>query len=553
MKRNLPSISAVLYLSKTLANGEHPIMLRVSYNGQRKYKSLGLACSEKLWNEKKQEVRLGHPMALSMNTIIRSEIDKANKYVLSIEGKEEYSASSIIKAVTKTTPTTHTLYSLFEERIDFFTNTTHKHNTATCYRTLLNIIKRYTKKEDIELFEITKGWMKDFKAYLKTKYANNSIRKFFDNFRALINYAVEREYMKESPFANYDWNSDLNCQTRKRALTIGEITTLMQYYYNTYGMTGLNKRPNLEKTKVRYWNQKFKPRGTTKLTPIDAEQFSLALFLCSYLFQGLALVDLAKLKRKDLKIVKVVNEKKWMEDAAEHDIEYANSNKEITEYYEINTQREKTNHPTRIMCETQTLIPYLNPFGSWVNGCEDEDELEEYVFPIYDKDNDDEYVKFGRMKYATYLVNVNLKRIAEKVGIDNNITFYSARHSYASNLYHSNVPVGLIAQNMGRNPADIDTYLAAFDNKKIIEANEKAVITGQEEFMSIKKEQRRKERREYIEKNRELLENKSGIILPKQDTKEIEQSKETLRKLKEHIEKELSRLELEEMASEPID
>ena len=538
MKRNLPTISAVLYSSKTLANGEHPIMLRVSYNGQRKYKSLGISCSEKQWNEKKQEVRLGHPMALNMNTIIRSEIDKANKYVLSIEGKEVYSASSIIKAVTKTAPTTLTLFSLFEERIDFFTNTTHKHNTATGYRTLLNIIKRYTKNEDIELFELTRGWVKDFKAYLKTKYADNSIRKYFDNFKALMNYAVEHEYITESPLANHNWNADLNCQTRKRALSIAEITTLMQYYYNTYGMLGLNERPNLEKTKVHYWNQKFKPRGTTKLTPIDAEQFSLALFLCSYLFQGLALVDLAKLKRKDLKIVEVINEKKWMEDAAEHGIEYANSNKEVTEYYEIYTQREKTNHPTRIMCEVQTLIPYLNPFGSCINGCEDEDELEEYVFPIYDKDNDDEYVKFGRMNYATYLVNVNLKRVAEKVGIGGSITFYSARHSYASNLYHSNVPVGLIAQNMGRNPADIETYLKEFDKTKIIAANEKAFVTGQDEFRLAWEEQKKKQRSELNE--------------PKLNTAQVQapvekiDRKESLKRLKEIIEQELLKQEQEE-------
>ena len=538
MKRNLPTISAVLYSSKTLANGEHPIMLRVSYNGQRKYKSLGISCSEKQWNEKKQEVRLGHPMALNMNTIIRSEIDKANKYVLSIEGKEDYSASSIIKAVTKTAPTTHTLFSLFEERIDFFTNTTHKHNTATGYRTLLNIIKRYTEKEDIELFELTRGWVKDFKAYLKTKYADNSIRKYFDNFKALMNYAVEHEYIKESPLANHNWNADLNCQTRKRALSIGEITTLMQYYYDTYGMLGLNERPNLEKTKVHYWNQKFKPRGTTKLTPIDAEQFSLALFLCSYLFQGLALVDLAKLKRKDLKIVEVINEKKWMEDAAEHGIEYANSNKEVTEYYEIYTQREKTNHPTRIMCEVQTLIPYLNPFGSCINGCEDEDELEEYVFPIYDKDNDDEYVKFGRMKYATYLVNVNLKRVAEKVGIGGSITFYSARHSYASNLYHSNVPVGLIAQNMGRNPADIETYLKEFDKTKIIAANEKAFVTGQDEFRLAWEEQKKKQRSE-------LNEQKTDTAQVQTPVEKIDR-KESLKRLKEKIEQEFLKQEQEE-------
>lgn len=512
-----------------------------------------LSCSEKLWNENKQEVRLGHPMARNMNTIIRSELDKVTSYVLSVEGKEDYSASSIIKAVLKKSPTTHTLFTLFEERIDYFSKTTHKHNTATGYRTLLNIIKRYNENEDIELFELNIGWINNFKQYLKTKYKDNSIRKFFDCLKALLNYAAEHEYIKESPMTNYDCKSGLNCQTKKKALSVAEITTLMQYYYDTYGFIGMNKRPNLEKSKVHYWNQRFKPRGTTKLTPIDAEQFSLALFICSYLFQGLALVDLAKLKRKDLKIVEVVDEKKWMEDAAEHGIEYANSNKEVTEYYEIYTQREKTNHPTRIMCEIQALIPYLNPFGSYINGSEDKDELEEYVFPIYDKDNDDEYVKFSRMNYATYLVNVNLKRVAEKVGIDNDITFYSARHSYASNLYHSNVPVGLIAQNMGRNPTDIETYLKAFDKSKIIEANEKALITGHEEFMSIRKEQKRRERREYVEKNRELLENKSGIILQKQDTEKIDQRTEALRLLKEHIEQELSKIEDERLASESLD
>ena len=542
MKRNLPTISAVLYLSKTLANGEHPIMLRVSYNGQRKYKSLGLSCSEKLWNEKKQEVRLGHPMARNMNTIIRREIDKVNNYVLSVEGKEDYSASSIIKAVLKEAPTTQTLFSLFEERIDYYTKTTHKHNTATGYRTLLNVIKRYTVSEDIELFEINVGWIEDFRTHLKSKYKDTSIRKFLDELKALLNYAVKHDYIKESPMANFNCKEGLNCETRKRALSIADITTLMQYYYDTYGMIGDKKRPNLEKTKVHYWNQKFKPRGTTKLTPIDAEQFSLALFLCSYLFQGLALVDLAKLKRKDIKIIEIVNEKKWMEDAAEHGIEYANSNKEVTEYYEIYTQREKTNHPTRIMCEAQSLLPYLNPFDSYLTGIEDEEELEEYVFPIYDKDNDDEYVKFERMNYATYLVNVNLKRVAEKVGIGNDITFYSARHSYASNLYHSDVPVGLIAQNMGRNPADIETYLKAFDKNKIIEANEKSLITGQKEFMSIRKELERKRRRELKEMNTDVHSQEQGV-------KTTDEKKEALRILKEAIEQKIKDMELAESES----
>ena len=86
-----------------------------------------------------------------------------------------------------------------------------------------------------------------------------------------------------------------------------------------------------------------------------------------------------------------------------------------------------------------------------------------------------------------------------------------------------------------------------------MEANEKAHIIGNEEFMTIRKEQRRRERREYIENNMELLENKSGIILPKQETKEIDQRKEALIQLKEHIEKELRKIEDERLASEPLD
>ena len=85
-----------------------------------------------------------------------------------------------------------------------------------------------------------------------------------------------------------------------------------------------------------------------------------------------------------------------------------------------------------------------------------------------------------------YMVNVNLKRIAKRLGLPP-FTFYSARHSYASQLYHANVPIGLIAQNMGRNPNDIQTYLKEFDIKSIVEANNKSLITGQTTYMDIQK------------------------------------------------------------------
>ena len=49
------------------------------------------------------------------------------------------------------------------------------------------------------------------------------------------------------------------------------------------------------------------------------------------------------------------------------------------------------------------------------------------------------------------------------------------------------MPIGLIAQNMGRNPNDIQTYLKEFDIKSIVEANNKSLITGQTTYMDIQK------------------------------------------------------------------
>lgn len=93
-----------------------------------------------------------------------------------------------------------------------------------------------------------------------------------------------------------------------------------------------------------------------------------------------------------------------------------------------------------------------------------------------------------------YLVNVNLKRIAKRLGMPP-ITFYSARHSYASQLYHANVPIGLIAQNMGRNPNEIQTYLKEFDTQNIVEANNKSLIVGQSLFKELanKEEEKRQD------------------------------------------------------------
>lgn len=99
MKIAKATITALLYTSKTLANGEHPVMIRVCYNGKRKYKSTGLSCPAKLWNTAKQEVRGRHPLSMNMNALIESELMCLKNKVLDYERQGmAYSVQSLLEA-----------------------------------------------------------------------------------------------------------------------------------------------------------------------------------------------------------------------------------------------------------------------------------------------------------------------------------------------------------------------------------------------------------------------------------------------------------------------
>lgn len=465
MKTAKATVAAILYTSKTLANGEHPIMLRICYNGRRKYKSTGLSCTVKLWNESKSEVRERHPLATNMNILINAQTNMLRNKVLDFEMQgQHYSAESLVESATRQPPTRKTLFDLFEERIAFFRDTTKKHNTATGYQTLLNIIKRFSDDRVIELFEINDQWIRELEIYLQTRYADTSIKKFFNVFKALMNYACLNGVIETNPFTNYRFSRRLDMRTTKRALSVDEMHAIVRYYIDNYYIKGGNK-PDLEVTVKRYWHSRyFQRRGTNKFSTLDAEQFALSMFICSYIFQGLALVDLAKLRWKDLVEIKILDKEKYTRDCAEHGAEYADSHKVLGDFYEINITRTKTQHPTRIFIEKSVVQPFMEPFMRSKRHVPND-----FVFPIYC--DDDARHRFERLSYATHLVNSNLQRVASRIGLLRKITFYSARHTYATMLYHADVPLPLIAQNMGRNPAEIETYFKDFDTDKIINAN----------------------------------------------------------------------------------
>ncbi len=468
MKIPKATVTAVLYKSKTLASGEHPVMIRVCYNSKRRYKSTGLSCPAKWWNAAKQEVRERHPLAPNMNAIIGSELTALKNKVLDFERQGvPYSVQRIFEASVRKPPPRKTLYDLFEERIAYFRDTLQKHNTAAGYQTLLHIVERFSQHRTVELFDVDGAWLGEFEEYLHARYADTSIKRFFSALKALMNYACQNGLLDANPFDRFRLSRRLDVRTAKRALATDELDSLIRYYLDTYYYK-TRKRPDPRTMKSRCWRApSCGCRGEERQASYDAEQFALSMFICSYIFQGLALVDLARLKWKDLVCVEIPDREKYDRDCAAYGPRYAEAHKETVAFYEINFVRAKTLHPIRILVEQRVAWPYMKPFARTAKGGAGDD----FVFPIYF--DDDPQRRFERITYANNVINQGLQRAAKRIGLSRKITFYSARHTYASRLYHADVPLPLIAQNMGRNPAEIETYLKEFDTDRIISANKR--------------------------------------------------------------------------------
>ena len=100
--------------------------------------------------------------------------------------------------------------------------------------------------------------------------------------------------------------------------------------------------------------------------------------------------------------------------------------------------------------------------------------LTNYIFPILLK-NDLTPIQIENRKHKMLSkFNKDLKQLAMLAGVDKNLTSYSIRHSFATNLKQLGVSTDLISASMGHANLDItNSYLKDFENNIIDNANEK--------------------------------------------------------------------------------
>lgn len=450
-------ISIKHYTSKVLSDYTSPIMISICKDGKRKYVSTGISCLPSEWDSKKNELKKSVKNSKAMNLIIQQKYSSIISRELELIAQNiPYNIDDLINSVKTNDSNKFLLSDLLKKYIECKKS---KHSTVVNYEYALSILNehnvRYVDQVNTGIIdEIVYGKLKD-----------NSNRNVIKNIKSLLNFAVKNKLIKENPIKGYKPDKKMNFQTKKRALSYEELSKIEYNYISKYFLSKEQidsikqmKQEQIDSIKDKELRDYYNNLRNNTIN-IYSESFAVGLFLLSFNMQGLALVDLLTLKKSDFQIYHYSDKSALQNNLL---------NPQSKQYFRIETKRNKTGKNVTIFIPVDQFMMFTNIIFNQ-NFNPDNIENDDYFFPVFNKQMT-EIEAFKKKQILQVMLNRKLKSFAQKVGINSDITFYTARHSFASILNWNNVNPSLIAQMMGRDVIDIQVYLKQFNDNQIIES-----------------------------------------------------------------------------------
>ena len=278
--------------------------------------------------------------------------------------------------------------------------------TAHVYRSSLNAIIAYHGKGDFTFNEVTPEWIKGFEIHLRGRGCSwNTVSAYLRTFRAVYNRAVDCRGAVYVPHLFRSVYTGTRAD-RKRALDTEDIQKVF--------------------TKL--------PQSPAVTSDIRRAQ---ELFVLMFLLRGLPFVDLAYLRKSDLR---------------DNVITY---------------RRRKTGRPLSVTLTSEAMA-ILKRYM-------DRDSSSPYLFPLLSS-REGTMEAYHEYQLALRNFNRQLMLLGEMLGLGDKLSSYTARHTWATTAYYCEIHPGVISEAMGHSSITVtETYLKPFQNKKIDEANKKVV------------------------------------------------------------------------------
>ena len=356
------------------------------------------------WNARKSSVIVSNSNNRQAHLqLIQSQIDWEMKQMQCIIHDKEmdgvsYSVDDLANEIQQL-PTSQSVFMFFRQQIA-------KKEQMQCvgtknnYTNAVNRFIEFRNQKDLTFSQMTADMMEMYQAWLWNRgVGQNTVSFYLRTLRTLHHKAVEAgQATSNDIFAHVQTT---NVRTAKRAISVKDIR-------------------KIEKLDL--------PRGSSLDKARD-------MFLFSFYLRGMAFVDMAFLKKSDLKCGLV------------------------------SYNRRKTHQNLN--------IEWIKPMQAIIDKYAEQTKDSPYMLPILTGKETSPYTQYRKVEYNT---NYNLKKIGKMIGLKIPLTTYVARHTWASIALHMNIPIATISEGMGHNSyKTTQIYLESIDVATINEANRRII------------------------------------------------------------------------------
>jgi len=227
----MATISVICYKSKTLANGEHPLVVRISKDSKKSYKYLGVSVNPKHWDFKKNEPKPNCPNRDHLLKIIQDKKAEYQTQVLEFKtSRKNFTASTLIKTTEQIT-VAKTVDVFYKELIAYY-RSIGKVGNSNIYRDSYNSIKTFKKTDKLNFLfsEIDLAWLNEYEKFLVScNKAETTMSLLFRTLRSAFNKAIAQNLVRgeDYPFKSFKM-SKFSVKTRKRAIAKEDVREILE-------------------------------------------------------------------------------------------------------------------------------------------------------------------------------------------------------------------------------------------------------------------------------------------------------------------------------------
>lgn len=406
----MATIKLLLRTSKTLADGTHPIVIRVTVNRKSKFIFTGKTAKVSQWDAAAGLVTKKHPLYPDLNIYLSQRLLDAQTELLDLQRQKKGFSAETVREIIKDNKPLMTFVQ-FCDKLLAELKQQGRIGTRRTYRTVKYSILRFTNNnQSLTFSDIDVAFLTKYEQYLKANgFKISYVKTQLNKLKAIIGKAILDRVVKKNnnPFLEYSL-SHLRPEYQHRSLDKDKLEKLLRYQAE---------------------------EGTSK-------QDTINFFTFSYYCWGMNFTDMAKLQWKNIYNGRLV----------------------------YNRSKTGKMHNILLLEPALKVIEYYKHLKYGVNNIP---PAEDFIFPILDpiKYNTASRIA-NRIEFKLSLTNRCLKTIASELELEENVTFYMARHTFATQLLRKDVATAKIQNMLGHSSERMtQTYLDSFKNDELDEVS----------------------------------------------------------------------------------